>query len=112
MFESFWNILGYATQKESISTERINWDLDESATVFTTESRETQDRGTNDSFDETYATEEEVMRYNAAWFDTHGLPRAPSCIEDNDESYYGEEQSESCYDEDEWTLPAPPSFVY
>jgi hypothetical protein len=83
MFESFWNIFGYDTTD-----------------LYTSESR--------DSGDETYATQDD----NAAWFDLYGLPRAPSCTEDNDESFYGEEQSESCYDEDEWTLPAPPSLVY
>lgn len=109
MFESFWNVLGYTSQKET--TERINWDFEESATVFTSESREIQERETNSSQDETYATEDEVLRYDGAWFDLYGLPRGPSCIEDNDESSWGEAQSESCYDDDEWTLPEPPSLV-
>jgi hypothetical protein len=113
MFESFWNVLGYTTPEER--TERIDWDFDESATVFTLESREIQGRRTNSSVDDTYADddeEDEESRYNGAWFDLYGLPRAPSCTDDNDESRYGEEQSLSCYDEDEWTLPAPPSQVY
>ncbi len=113
MFESFWNVFGYTTPKES--TGRLDWDLDESATVFTLESRDMRERGTNYSADETYATEDEEdeeSQYNAAWFDLYRLPRAPSCVGDNDESFDGVEQSESCYEEEEWTLPAPPSLMY
>jgi hypothetical protein len=109
MFESFWTVCGYTTREES--TEIIDRDFDENATILTSESQGIQERGTDYSLDETYADgdeEDEESLYNADWFDLNGLPRAPSCI---DESFYREEQSESCYVEDEWTLPAPPSLV-